>query len=68
MLIIVCRVWRNKGLFLILLPKQALQAEDLNIIDATTMISATVEDLKRINQDAAAMDEEIQAAFSTRKI
>ena len=42
---------------------EALQAENLNIIDAMAIISATVENLKRINEDASAMDGEIQAGI-----
>ncbi len=42
---------------------EALQAENLNIIDAMAVIGATVEHLKRINEDGSAMDGEIQAGI-----
>ena len=42
---------------------EALQAENLNVVDAMTIIMATVESLKRINDDEKAMDDEIQAGI-----
>ena len=42
---------------------EALQAENLNIIDAMAIIGATVENLNRINEEASAMDGEIQAGI-----
>ena len=38
---------------------EALQAENLNVVDAMTIIMATAESLKRINDDEKAMDDEI---------
>ena len=40
---------------------EALQAEELNIVDAMTIIKATVDNLRRINGDSHAMDAEIHA-------
>ena len=42
---------------------EALQAENLNIVDAMTIVKATVESLKRISNDSHAMDNEIQAGI-----
>ena len=42
---------------------EALQAENLNVIDAMTIVMATVGSLKRINDDEKAMDDEIQAGI-----
>ena len=42
---------------------EALQAENLNVVDAMTIIMATVESLSRINKDEKAMDDEIQAGI-----
>jgi D-ribose pyranose/furanose isomerase RbsD len=42
---------------------EALQAENLNIVDAMAIITATVESLKRINENEKAMDDEIQAGI-----
>ena len=42
---------------------EALQAENLNIVDIMTIIMATGESLKRINGDEKAMDEEIQVGI-----
>ena len=39
---------------------EALQAENLNVVDAMIIVMATVESLKRINDDEKAMDDEIQ--------
>ena len=38
---------------------EALQAENLDVVDARTIIMATAESLKRINDDEKAMDDEI---------
>jgi hypothetical protein len=43
---------------------EALQAEELNIVDAMTIIRATVEILKGINDDSHAMDDEIHAGIA----
>ena len=42
---------------------EALKAENLNVVDAMTIIMATVESLKRINDDEKAMDDEVQAGI-----
>ena len=42
---------------------EAIQAENLNAVDAMTIIMATVESLKRINHDKKAMDDEIQTGI-----
>ena len=42
---------------------KALQAENLNVVDTMTIIMATVENLKRINDDEKTMDDEIQAGI-----
>ena len=42
---------------------EALQAENMNAVDAMTIIMATVESLKRINDDEKAMDDEIDAGI-----
>ena len=42
---------------------EALQAENLNVVDAIIIIMATAESLKRINDDEKAMDGEIQAGI-----
>ena len=42
---------------------EALQAEELNIVDAMTIIKATVDNLRRINEDSHAMDAEIHAGI-----
>ena len=48
---------------------EALQAEELNIVDAMTIIKATVDNLRRINEDSHAMDAEIHAGIAyTRKL
>ena len=48
---------------------KALQAESLNIVAAMTIIMATVESLKRVDDDEKAMDEKIWAGIVfTRKI
>ena len=43
---------------------EALQAEELNIVDAMTTIKATVDNLRRINEDSHAMDAEIHAGIA----
>ena len=43
---------------------EALQAEELNIVDAMTIIRATVEILKGINDDSHSMDDEIHAGIA----
>ena len=43
---------------------EALQAEELNIVDAMTIIKATVDNLRRINEDSHAMDAEIHAGIA----
>ena len=42
---------------------EALQTENLNVVDAMAIIMATVESLKRINDDEKAMADEIQAGI-----
>ena len=42
---------------------EALQAENLNVVDAIIIIMATAESVKRINDDEKAMDDEIQAGI-----
>ena len=42
---------------------EALQAENMNVVDAIIIIIATAESLKRINDDEKAMDDEIQAGI-----
>ncbi len=42
---------------------EAIQAENPNTIDAMAIIDETVENLKRINEDATAMEGEIQAGI-----
>ena len=43
---------------------EALQAEELNIVDAMTIIKATVDNLRRIKEDSHAMDAEIHAGVA----
>ena len=43
---------------------EALQAEELNIVDAMTITKATVDSLRRINEDSHAMDAEIHAGIA----
>ena len=43
---------------------EALQAEELNIVDAMTIIKATVDNLRRINEDSHGMDAEIHAGIA----
>eukprot|EP00794_Sanderia_malayensis_P019802 gene19802-21742_t len=48
---------------------EALQAPDLNIIDAMTIICSTVHSLKRINEDSEAMNDLIEAGIQfTQKV
>ena len=42
---------------------ELLQAEELNIIDATTVIESTVDLLKRIKDDADTMNKEMDAGI-----
>ena len=43
---------------------EALQAEELNIVDAMTIIKATVDSLRRINEDSHAIDAKIHAGIA----
>ena len=46
---------------------EILQSEDLNVIDAITIMEATVKSLETVNNDADAMNAEIQAAAAFAK-
>ena len=43
---------------------EVLQAEELNIVDTMTIIKATVDNLRRINEDSHAMDAENHAGIA----
>ena len=43
---------------------EVLQAEELNIVDAMTIIKASVDNLRRINENSHAMDAEINAGIA----
>jgi hypothetical protein len=51
-------MWKTKQM------TEALQEEELNILDAMTIIMATIDSLKRINEESHAMDDEIHAGIA----
>lgn len=51
-------MWKTKQM------TEALQAENINILDAMIIINATVDNLKKINEDFEAIDNQIHAAIA----
>ncbi len=51
-------MWKTKQM------TEALQEEELNILDAMTIIMATIDSLKRINEESHAMNDEIHAGIA----